>query len=73
MSELNHKSQAKFVCQHCGFVCHADVNAARNIAERFSDDKLNQLRFRDVKAVLQEQFARRLSPDARSASAGLEP
>lgn len=72
VSELNRPSQAEFVCQHCGFVCHADVNAARNIAERFGDDELNQLPFRDVKAVLLERFALRLSSDARSASAGLD-
>jgi putative transposase len=28
---LNRKSQAEFVCLDCGFVQHADVNAARNI------------------------------------------
>ena len=72
VSELNRKTQAEFVCQHCGFVCHADVNAARNIAERFGDDELNQLPFRNVKAVLLERFARWLSPVARSASAGLD-
>ena len=26
------KSQARFACRACGFACHADVNAARNIA-----------------------------------------
>jgi putative transposase len=26
------KSQARFVCTACGYACHADVNAARNIA-----------------------------------------
>jgi len=72
VSELNRKTQAEFVCQQCGFVCHADVNAARNIAERFGDDELNQLPFRDVKALLERRFQQRLSPDARSASAGLD-
>jgi hypothetical protein len=72
VSEANRKSQAEFVCQHCGFVSHADVNAAQNIAERFGDDELNQLPFRDVKAVLEARFQQRLSPDARSASAGLD-
>jgi putative transposase len=72
VSELNRKSQAEFVCQHCGFVGHADVNAARNIAERFGDDELNQLPFREVKALLEARFRQRLSPDARSASAGLD-
>ncbi|MCE7006979.1 transposase [Kibdelosporangium philippinense] len=28
----NRKSQAAFQCVACGFACHADVNAARNIA-----------------------------------------
>jgi hypothetical protein len=71
VSRLNRRAQAKFVCQHCGLVCHADVNAARNIAERFSDDELNALPFREVEAVLAARFARRF-PDARSASAGLD-
>ena len=71
VSRLNRRAQAEFVCQHCGFVCHADVNAARNIAERFSDDELNALPFRDVEAVLAARFACRFS-DARSASAGLD-
>ena len=26
------KSQARFVCTACGYACHADVNAAKNIA-----------------------------------------
>ena len=26
------ESQARFVCTACGFACHADVNAAKNIA-----------------------------------------
>jgi Putative transposase DNA-binding domain len=72
VSELNRKSQAEFVCQHCGFVCHADVNAAQNIAERFGDDELNQLPFRAVKALLEARFPQRLSPDGCSPSAGLD-
>jgi len=72
VSELNRKSQAEFVCQHCGCVCHADVNAAQNIAERFGDDELNQLPFRAVKALLEDRFAQRLSPDGCSPSAGLD-
>ena len=71
VSKLNRKSQAEFVCQHCSFACHADVNAALNIAERFSDDELNALSFRDVEVLLATRFAKRF-PDARSASAGLD-
>jgi putative transposase len=72
VSELNRKTQTKFICQHCGFACHADVNAAQNVAERFSDDELNQLPFRDVKALLELRFRQRLSPDTRSVPAGLD-
>lgn len=32
--KANRKSQAEFVCVHCGFVCNADLNAARNIRAR---------------------------------------
>ena len=71
VSPLNRRSQAEFACQHCGFVCNADVNAALNIAERFSDEELNALSFREVEAVLAARFAKRF-PDARSASAGLD-
>lgn len=71
VSRLNCRTQAKFVYQHCGFVCHADVNAALNIAERFTDEELNALSFRQVEAVLAVRFAQRF-PDVRSASAGLD-
>ena len=73
VSRLNRRTQAEFVCRHCGFVCNADVNAAlaKRIAERFSDEELNALSFRDVEAVLAVRFAQRF-PGARSASAGLD-
>ena len=70
MHESNRLSQAAFECVNCGSAENADVNAARNIAKRFGDDELNGLPFRDVKAVLEARFLRRVSPDARSASAG---
>jgi putative transposase len=31
-AKANRKRQASFVCQQCGFVCHADINAATNIS-----------------------------------------
>jgi IS605 OrfB family transposase len=68
--ENNRRSQAEFECMNCGYAENADVNAARNIAKRFGDDELNGLPFREVKAVLEARFLRRLSPDARSASVG---
>jgi putative transposase len=68
--ENNRRSQAAFECVNCGYTENADVNAARNIAKRFGDDELNGLPFRDVKAVLEARFLRRLSPDACSVSAG---
>ena len=68
--ENNRRSQAVFACLNCGYAENADVNAARNIAKRFGDDELNGLPFRDVKAVLEARFLRRLSPDDRSVSAG---
>ena len=68
---MNRRSQAKFVCLWCGYEANADENAASNIAERFGDEELNALSFRDVETVLALRFMSRLS-DARSASAGLE-
>jgi len=32
-----------FRCKRCGYTDHADVNAAKNIRERFFDEELNQL------------------------------
>jgi hypothetical protein len=66
---LNRRTQAGFKCLWCGYQNHADVNAALNIAERFSDEMLNALPFRQVETLLAIRFMQRLS-DARSASAG---
>ena len=68
---MNRRSQAEFHCLWCGFKANADENGAQVIAERFGDDELNLLPFRDVETVLAIRFMRRL-PDARSASAPLE-
>ncbi|GFP24885.1 putative transposase [Candidatus Hakubella thermalkaliphila] len=68
---LNRRSQAEFRCLWCGYEANADVNAAANLAERFGDEELNLLPFREVETVLAMRFMRRL-PDARSASAGLD-
>jgi hypothetical protein len=55
----------------CGYNANADENAASNIAERFGDDEINQLSFRELETVLALRFLRR-HPVARSATAGLE-
>lgn len=44
IAENNRKSQAEFVCGECGHAEHADVNAAKNILERF----LKQLQPEDI-------------------------
>jgi hypothetical protein len=56
-------------CLWCGYENHADVNAALNIAERFSDAALNALPFRQVETLLALRFMQRLS-DTRSVSVG---
>lgn len=68
---MNRRSQAEFRCLWCGFAANADQNAAQVIAERFGDDELNALSFRDVETTLAMRFMRRL-PDTRSVSARLE-
>lgn len=68
---MNRRSQAEFCCLWCGYKVNADENAARNIAERFSDDELNALPFREVETALALRFMRCL-PVARSATAGLD-
>jgi len=68
---MNRRSQAMFHCLWCGYDANADENAAQNIAERFGDDRLNALSFREVETVLALRFMRRL-PVARSATARLE-
>jgi putative transposase len=34
VDKRNRRSQAEFLCRRCGFECHADLNAARNLATR---------------------------------------
>jgi transposase len=68
---MNRRAQAEFHCLWCGFEANADENAAQVIAERFGDDELNALSFREVETVLAFRFMRRL-PGARSAPARLE-
>jgi transposase len=45
---MNHCSQAWFHRLWCSFEANADKNAAFNMAERFSDEKLNSLPCCDV-------------------------
>jgi len=59
----------KYFCLFCGYSANADENAALNIAERFGDEELNKLPFREVETVLAIRFLHR-HPVARSATAG---
>src|SRR5262249_5428930 len=34
VAKRNRRSQAEFSCLRCGYACHADYNAARNLATR---------------------------------------
>ncbi|HWQ36945.1 MAG TPA: transposase [Blastocatellia bacterium] len=40
-SKSNRKSQSRFQCRQCGFSCNADINAARNIANRAAVNQPN--------------------------------
>jgi putative transposase len=66
---MNRRSQAEFHCLWCGYEANADENAAQNIAERFGDDELNALSFREVEMVLALRFMRCLSVARDSQSA----
>lgn len=68
---MNRRTQADFECLWCGFRTHADHNSSVVIAERFDDDVLNGLPFREVQLELALRFLRQL-PGAGRASAGLE-
>ena len=68
---MNRRSQTAFRCLWCGFEANADENAAQVIAERFGDEELNALPFREVETVLALRFMRRL-PGIRSIPARLE-
>jgi IS605 OrfB family transposase len=41
--KANRKSQAEFVCKHCGYSAHADRNAARNIRDRADSKAASKL------------------------------
>jgi transposase len=66
---MNRRNQSEFCCLFCGYNANADENAARNIAERFGDDEILKLSFREVETVLAIRFLRR-HPVACSATAG---
>jgi len=67
--KMNRRNQSEFLCLFCGYSANADLNAALNIAERFGDDELTRLSFREVETVLAIRFLRR-HPVACSATAG---
>lgn len=69
--KMNRRNQSEFSCLFCGYSANADLNAASNIAERFGDEEINRLSFREVETVLAIRFLRR-HPVVCSATAGLE-
>jgi transposase len=52
----NRPNQQTFCCAVCGFTCHADVNAALNLASRLGDQELTVCQSRaDIKALLERR------------------
>jgi hypothetical protein len=52
----NRPKQQTFCCAVCGFTCHADVNAALNLASRLGDRELAACQKRaDIKALLERR------------------
>ena len=48
--KANRKSQAEFLCQHCGFSANADWNAARNIRALAASKAATELAIVEAKA-----------------------
>lgn len=52
----NRPTQQTFCCAVCGFTCHADVNAALNLASRLGDRELANCQSRaDIKTLLEQR------------------
>jgi putative transposase len=51
VEKRNRRSQAEFSCLRCGFTCHADINAATNVATR------GEVKRPDLVASVHGQFA----------------
>lgn len=52
----NRPNQQTFCCAVCGVTCHADVNAALNLASRLGDQELAACQSRaDIKALLEQR------------------
>ena len=49
-------NQQTFCCAVCAFTCHADVNAALNLASRLGDQELAACQSRvDIKTLLEQR------------------
>ncbi len=52
----NRPNQQTFCCQVCGFQAHADINASRNIKNRWNDAELRACKDRkEIKALLMQR------------------
>ncbi|MEW6064817.1 MAG: zinc ribbon domain-containing protein, partial [Bacillota bacterium] len=61
VDKANRSSQAEFTCRYCGYKSHADVNGARNICVRSSDEIGSVYKSKKlVLRILVERFTGRL-------------
>ncbi|PHJ39352.1 hypothetical protein P378_03915 [Desulforamulus profundi] len=66
VDKSNRSTQAEFVCRYCGYKTHADVNGARNICVR-SSDEIGSV-YKNKKLILQvlvKRFISRLERTSR--------
>jgi putative transposase len=68
--EANRKSQAEFLCKHCGFSANADWNAARNIRAQAASKAASELAVVEAKIPARREIAAEISRKATALSCG---